>query len=77
MLSQGTGVEAALYSLTLITIDETETLTSAKKFTQNANNTNLSVVQSLPHRRLWNYQVLALNCIQHPVTSLLELSKLF
>ena len=74
-LSQGTGVEAALYFLTLTNIDETEKLNSAKTFTLNANNTNLSVVQSLPYRRLWNYQVLALNCSEHPVTSLLELSK--
>ena len=44
-------------------------------FAQDTSSTNVNISESLPRRRLWNYQILALGCSQHPVTSLLELSK--
>lgn len=44
-------------------------------FTRNTNTITVHVSQPLPRRRLWDYQVLALGCHQHPLTNLLELSK--
>ena len=77
-LSQDIGIEPVSYSLALTAVDEIEELANATletSFVQDSNSTNLSVIQPLPHRRLWNYHVLALNCSEHPVTSLLEFSK--
>ena len=78
MLLQVAGVEPASYSLNLTSIDGTEeqpNTTSATSLTQDTSSTTLNVSQPLPRGRLWNYQILALGCSEHPVTDFFELSK--
>ena len=63
-----------------MSIDGTEELSNtifATTFTQdtNANSTTLTVSQSLSYQRLWNCQILALGCSEHPITNLFEFSK--
>ena len=78
---QGARVKLASYFLNLTSIDGTEELSNtiifATSFTQdtNANSTTLRVNQSLPYRRLWNCQILALGCSEHPITDSFEISK--
>ena len=72
------GIEPASYSLSLTSIDgikELFNISLATSFTQDMNKIILSVNQPLPHRRLWNYQILALGCVEHPITNSLRLSK--
>ena len=79
---QGTimgGIKAASYSLSLSSTDGIEEPPSnilfATSFTRSMNTITLNISQPLPRRRLWNYQVLAMGCSEHPLTNLLELSK--
>ena len=63
-----------------MSIDGTEELSNtpfATSFTQdtNTNSTTLTVSQPLPYRRLWNCQILALGCSEHPITSVFEISE--
>ena len=65
-----------------MSIDGTEELPIkifAMSFTQdvntNTNSTTLTVSQSLLYRKLWNCQILALGCSEHPITNLFEISK--
>ena len=79
-LSQGTGVKPASYFLNLTSIDGTEELSNtifATSITQDTttNSTTLRASQSLPYRRLWKYQILALGCSEHSITGLFEISK--
>ena len=61
-------------------IDGTEELSNtifAMSFTldTNVNSTTLTVSQPLPYQRLWNCQILALSCSEHPITSVFEISE--
>ena len=63
-----------------MSIDGTEVLSNtlfAMNFTQdsNVNSITLRVSQPLPYRRLWNRQILALGCSEHPMTSVFDISK--
>jgi hypothetical protein len=78
LIPQGTdgGIKPVSYSLFLSSVDGIEefpnNVTLPTSFIQDV---TLDVIQPLPRRRLWNYQILALGCSQHPATNLLELSK--
>ena len=81
-ISQGTvvdGIEPTSYSLILSSIDGIEEPPSntsiATNFTRGPSTVTLNVSQPLPRRRLWNYQILALGCREHPISDLQELSK--
>ena len=72
-------LEPASYSLSLSSIDGIEespiNMLFATSFTRDTYTITVHVSQPLPLRRLWNYQVLAMGCPEHPLTNLLELSK--
>ena len=83
-ISQGTvvgGIEPASYSLILSSIDGIEgppsntSLATCFRCTRGPNTVTLNVSRPLPRRRLWNYQILALGCQEHPISDLQELSK--
>ena len=79
---QGTimgGIKSASYSLSSSSIDGIEESPSnmlfVTSFMQSTNTITMNVSQPLPRRRLWNYQVLAMGCQEHPLANSLKLSK--
>ena len=80
--SQGTidgEVKPASYSLLMSSIDGTNeppnNASLATSFKRSVDTVTLNVSRPLPRGRLWNYQILALGCNEHPITNLQELSK--
>ena len=71
------GIEPTSYSLSLTSIDGIGEPRNniATSFMRDVDSTTLNVGQPLPRRRLWSYQVLALGCIENPVTNSFLLSK--
>lgn len=72
------GIEPTSYFLSLSSIDgikEQPNALISTSFIQDSSSLILNVNQPLSLNRLWKYKVLALGCIENPVTNMLELSK--